>query len=206
VAPPFSPTVAASSPAMTPPTKWATDARQGRYPARNDHRTRLYMLAFDDGIIAGSAIVLLSTTITWYQTNVVIHGLREVLKRSLLSGNAGIQRPLVPIVAALTVMEVLLNMVRLHTSQQAWRRHRGVVMFLCVFELVLVVSCMLSSPLGADSLSNIGISINTGPGSWVALCGAAVGVIAAFGRMFAGRSALGRSTPTPSRARNPAGS
>jgi len=190
-------------PAIAPQTKWATDSRQaGTYSLKNDHRIRRHMLAFDYGIIAGSGIVLLSTTTNWYQTSAVVNGVRETLTRHLLSGNAGIQRPLVPIVAGLTVIEVVLNMVWLRTSQQAWRAHRGVVMLLCVAEFVLIVSCMLSSPLGIDSLGNVGISINTGPGGWIALCGAIVGIIAAFGRMFAGRSALGRSTPMPSRARS----
>lgn len=201
---PLAPSAGLYSPATSPPTKWATDSRQsGMYPARSDHRTRRYMLSLDYGIIAASGIVLFSTTISWYRASVVINGVRETLTRSLLSGNVGIQRPLVPIVAGLTVIEVVLNMVWLRTSQQAWKAHRGVIMLLCVVEFVLVVSCMLSSPLGANSLANIGISINTGPGGWVALCGAIVGIIAAFGRMFAGRSALGRSTPVPSRARGP---
>jgi hypothetical protein len=194
------------SPVISPPTKRATDAQlSGKYAAGNDRRMRRHMLAFDYGIIAASAVVLLSTTVNWYQTSVVLNGVRVVLTRHLLSGNAGIQRPLVPIVAALTVVEVVLNMARLRTTQQAWRLHRGAVMLLCVLEFVLVVSCMLSSPLSADSLANIGISINTGPGGWIALCGASVGVIAAFGRMFAGRSALGQSRSMPSRSGGPAG-
>lgn len=194
------------APGITPPTNLAIGSRQsGKDPNGNDHRMRRHMLAFDDAIIAASGIVLISTAINWYQTTRVVNGVRETLTRHLLSGNAGIQRPLVPIVAGLTVIEVVANMVRLRRSQQAWRAHRGVVMLLCVVEFALVVSCMLSSPLSVDSLANIGISINTGPGGWVALCGAIVGMVAAFGRMFAGRSALGRSSPIPSRTRGPAG-
>jgi hypothetical protein len=195
---PFSPPTGGhpDTPAIATPAKWIAAPRQSdTYPASRDRRTRHHMLAFDYGIIAASVIVLFSATLTWYQTTLAVEGVRHTITRHLLSGNAGIQRPLVVIVAALTIVEVVLNMVNLHTRHRAWRAHRGVVVLLCVAEFVLVTSSMLSSPLSPDRLANIGISIDTGPGGWVALCGAVLGVIAAFGRMFAGRSALGRSNP-----------
>jgi len=159
----------------------------------------------DCGILAASGVVLLSITLSWYQASAVVAGVRETVTRHLLSGDAGIQRPLVPIVAGLIVIEVVWNMVRLRTHRQAWAAHRGAVMLLCVVQFVLVVSCMLSSPLSANSLANIGISINTGPGAWVALCAAVVGAVMAFGRMFAGGPALGRAMPSsrPDRPRRP---
>jgi hypothetical protein len=166
---------------------------------------RRHMSGFDYVIMAGSVVVLLSTPITWYQKRLVVHGVVQTITRRLLSGNAGIQRPLVLVVAVLIVVEVIANLRSVHRYQEAWRRHRGAVMVLCIVQFVLVVSCILSSPLGANSLSNIGISVNTGPGGWVALTGSIVGVLAAFGRMFAGNSALGRSTSKPSGARGRAG-
>jgi hypothetical protein len=172
----------------------------GRLGAGTDDRMRRHMLVLDWGIIVGSGIVLASILLNWYQAKLVVKGVRVTVVRHLLSGDAGIQRPLVPIVAVLIVIEVLVNLARQRSTHEAWRAHRGVVMVLCVLQFVLVASCMLSSPLSANSLSNIGISVDTGPGGWVALAGAVVGVLAGCARMFAGRPALGRSAPTPLRA------
>jgi ribosomal protein L40E len=181
-----------AAPLTGPPTNWAAGSAQtGRYPAGVDDRMRRHMLAFDYGIIAAGGIVLFSITASWYEKRTFVNGVPLTVTRHLLAGNAGIQRPLVPIVAGLMIIEVVLNMVRMRGRREAWRRHRAVVLLLCVVELVLVVSCMLSSPLSADSLANIGISINTGPGGWIALCGAAIGLLAALGRAFTGSTALG---------------
>jgi len=189
---------AAAAHGMTPAMAGRTS---GSRLGGNDDRMRRLMLSLDCAIIAAAFVVLLSTTISWYETSAVVHGVRETLSRRLLSGRVGIQRPLVPIVAGVTVTEVLLNMARVRSRQEAWRSHRGVVMLLCVVQLVLVVSCILSSPLGSNSLANIGISLDTGPGGWLALSGASAGLLVAFGRLFAGRPALGRSTALSSRAR-----
>lgn len=193
--PPSSVTAAhGTAPAMLPRTSRSQRGGDG-------YRMRGVMLTLDCAIIAAGLVVLLSTTISWYETSVVVHGVRETLSRHLLSGRLGIQRPLVPIVAGVTVIEVLLNMARVRARQEAWRSQRGVVMLLCVLQFVLVVSCILSSPLSSNSLANIGISLDTGPGGWLALGGASLGLLVAFARLFAGRSALGRSTPLPSRTR-----
>ncbi|HXY43292.1 MAG TPA: hypothetical protein VEH29_03820 [Acidimicrobiales bacterium] len=164
------------------------------------------MLVFDGGVLAASGLILFSIATNWYEKGFIVDGARETVTRHLLSGNAGIQRPLLPILAGFTVVEVVLNMRWLRASQRAWRAHRGVVLLLCAVQLVLVVSCMLSSPLWAASLANIGISINAGPGGWIALGGAVIGLLAAVGRAFAGRTALGRSAPLPGRPRGLAGS
>lgn len=195
---------AASATAGPTPGRPTGSGHPARLAHAADDRMRRHMLALDCGIIAGSGIVLGSILLNWYEAKVVVKGVRVTVVRRLLSGHAGIQRPLVPIVAVLIVIEVLVNLARHRTTQEAWRAHRGVVMFLCVLQFVLVVSCMLSSPLSANSLANIGISINTGPGGWVALAGAIVGVLAGFARMFAGRPSLGRSAPAPVRARGTA--
>jgi hypothetical protein len=161
---------------------------------------RRHMSVLDLGIIIGSAIVLASLLLNWYQAQVVVRGVRVTVVRHLLSADAGIQRPLVAVVAVLIAIEVVANFAWQRKAHEAWRPHRGVVMFLCVLQFVLVTSCMLSSPLSANSLANIGISLDTGPGGWVALAGAIVGVLAGGARMFAGRPALGRSAPASLRA------
>jgi hypothetical protein len=181
-------------------TKSATTSRQsGKYSAANDERMRRHMLAFDYGIIAASGLVLLSTTITWYQARIVVVGGRETLTRHLLSANAGIQRWLVPIVAALIITEVVLNMLWLRSSHREWKLHRGIAMLLCVVDLGLVVGCLASSPFGGVNLANLGLQFDLGPGAWLALSGAIAGILAAFARMFAGRPALTRSAVAPSR-------
>jgi hypothetical protein len=144
-------------------------------------------------VVAAAISVLVSLALNWYEATVLVRGSRETVTRHLLSGNAGIQRWLVPVCAVLVVGEVMANRVWCRQSRRQWRPHRGVLMLLCVVQLVLVASCMASSPLSPDLLANIGISVNVGPGSWVALVGAVVGVGAAFGRMFSGGPQLGRS-------------
>jgi hypothetical protein len=197
---PRRPSPAAHSPTTSLSTRWGTDSRQsGKYSAEDDERMRRHMLALDYGIIAASGLVVLSTAINWYQASVVVAGERETLRRHLLSGSPGTQRWLVPIVAGLILTEVLLNMVWLRSSHREWKLHRGSAMFLCVADAVLVVNAMAASPFGGANLNNLGIQLDLGPGAWVALCGALVGIIAAFARMFAGRPALTRSAPTRSR-------
>jgi hypothetical protein len=77
---------------------------------------------------------------------------------------------------------------------------------LALANLVLVGDCMASSPFGGAGLSNLGIQFALGPGAWVALSGAGLGVIVGFARLFAGRPALTRLEPTLSRPQAAAGS
>lgn len=160
---------------------------------RDSLRARSEPSRLEWAVVAAAITVLVSLAVNWYQATVLVRGSRETVTRHLLSGNAGIQRWMVPVCAVLVVGEVLANRIWCRQSRRQWRPHRGVLMLLCVVQLVLVASCMASSPLSPDLLANIGISINVGPGSWVALGGAVVGVGAAFGRMFSGGPQLGRS-------------
>jgi hypothetical protein len=149
-----------------------------------------YSSTLDYGVLAAAVVVLVSLALNWYQASVTVHGVRETVTLHLLSGNAGIQRPLVPTVAGLIVAEVLANRVWFHKSRQEWKFHRGAVLSLCTLSFLLVGSCTLSSPLSPNLLANIGISINVGPGSWVALLGAVGGIVVALVRMFSGRPGL----------------
>ena len=168
--------------------------------ARNDPARRSGTSPLDWAAAAGAAVVLASLGINWYQATVVVGGTPETITRHLLSGDAGIQRWMVPVCAVLIVAEVVANRAWTGRSRRQWRSYRGLLLLLCVVEVVLVASCMLSSPLSPDLLANIGISINIGPGSWVALGGALGGVGAAFARMLSGGPQLGRSMSAASAA------
>jgi len=163
-------------------------------PAGGDRMLRV-MSALDSCLVVSGVIVLVSLAIVWYTKSVVTVARRVTLERHLLSGNAGIQRWLVPIVAVSMIVEALVNLRRLSRWQHDWRRHRGVAVVLALANFVLVVSCMATSPFGGETLANLGVQFAVGPGGWVALGGAIVGIVVGTARMFVGAPALGRSAP-----------
>jgi hypothetical protein len=178
-----------------PPGTSSGNSRPVRHSA--SHGGYRYSSALDYGVLAAAVLVLVSLALNWYQATVTVRGVRQTVTLHLLSGNAGIQRPLVPTIAGLIVAEVLANRIWFHKSQQEWKFHRGAVLSLCTLSFLLVGSCMLSSPLSPNLLANIGISINVGPGSWVALLGAVAGIVVALVRMFSGRPGLAHYARRP---------
>ncbi len=180
--------------ASTPPAPPEPPRRSDRTPVPRGDQGLKYSSILDGAVTVGALAVIVSLGLSWYAASATVHGHVETITRHLLSGNFGIQRPLVPIVAAVTVIEVLANASLARRAQGEWSRHRAALVFFCALDLVLVVSSMLSSPLSPNRLSNLGISVNAGAGSYVALAGAAFAMFAASLRMFSGSPALGRST------------
>lgn len=146
------------------------------------------MLWFDYAVMSCAVVVLLTLFMPWYAEHV--HG--ATVTRRLLSGDAGIQRPLVPVVAGILILEGVANLWVLGLAGREWRYHRGVAFLLCVLNLILVGSSAASSPFTSENLSNLGIGLNPGLGAWLAIAGAATGIAAAVGRGFCGRPALTR--------------
>lgn len=159
-----------------------------RSAARGDRGDR--SLPLDVALLAAAVVVFVSSLLVWYERTVRVHGLFVRVTAGLLSGNAGIQRPLVPAVAGFLVAEVVANRLVAARHARELRWHRGVVLAGFFAEVVLVASCIASSPLSPDQLANLGISLDPAPASFVGLGAAGAGLVVAMLRMFSGRPSL----------------
>lgn len=156
--------------------------------SRRDHSATL-----DYGMLAAALVVCASSLLVWYERTTTIHGANVTVTARLLSGDAGVQRPLVPAIAGFLAAEILLNRLTAVRGGHELRWHRAIVLASCVAEVVLVGSCIASSPLSPNQLANLGISLNPAPGSFVGLVAAGVALLIALLRMFSGRPSLAGS-------------
>jgi hypothetical protein len=170
---------------------WVMDPRKsGRYSVENDRRLRKHMLVFDYSLIGCAGLILATLALPWYSAR--LGGL--TVTAHLLSGNAGVQRALVPVVASLLIVEGFANIVIFRLSDREWRYHRGGAFLLCVAGIIVVGSSAATSPFAPGTLDNLGISLAPGLGAWLAIAGAVLGLLMSIGRAFSGRPALTRMT------------